>query len=84
MVEKIVEVPIEQIIEVPKDITENHVSQRTVEQLVDVLAPMVQEEMVNAAKDTDYDLVLEVALHEWKGKCSFRINVNSAHVISEA
>ena len=33
---------------------------------------------MNIAKDTDYDLVLEVVLREWKGKHACRINVNAA------
>ena len=33
---------------------------------------------MNIAKDTDYDIVLEVVLHEWKGKYTYRINVNAA------
>ena len=39
---------------------------------------------MNAAKDTDYDFVLEVALRKWMAKYTFQINVNAAHVISEA
>ena len=36
---------------------------------------------MNSAKAKNYDLVLEITLREWKGKFSYQINVNAAHVI---
>ena len=39
---------------------------------------------MNAAKNTDYDVVLEVVLRHWLGKYSYQINVNAAHPISDA
>ena len=38
-------------------------------------------EAMNKAKDTDYDLVLEVVLREWKGKYTYQINVNAAAAV---
>ena len=39
-------------------------------------------EAMNKAKDTDYDLVLEVVLREWKGKYTYQINVNAAIAVT--
>ena len=38
---------------------------------------------MNTAKDSDYDLILEIALRAWQGTYSYQINVNAAHAISE-
>ena len=38
---------------------------------------------MNAAKDSDYDLILEIALRAWQGTYSYQINVRAAHAISE-
>ena len=39
-------------------------------------------EAMNKAKDTVYDFVVEVVLHEWKGKYTYRIDINRARTVA--